>query len=236
MTAFDIYEGLRLSGKFPDLTFNIINLQAKYTEFAEIKYHVNNSEYRIRVMDSFHSAEFICQPESDIRSINLCIVNCINETQINNSMISKFKRLLTKIDKLDIHLKNREIDKIILLPIINDYVTKNYNFNYNLCFYIPGLIRNYITIKSSPLIRIVRIRNRNQHNNSLFNTSKETYAKYTICVFIRTLDSNICLTFNYDGNLKTLVLINKSEAFVQFKNDITKIIRKEKLINLMTND
>jgi len=239
MTALDIYDILRYSGKFTHLKFSDVDLQAKYEPFAEIKYYINKEEYTIYLTDSFRYVILSCTPYSDIKSLDLYIFNSVynfNHSIKNvNSIISKFKTLLEKINKLDIHIQNRNIDKISLKTIINNYIKKTYDIDEELTFYMSTTLnKNHMTINFPSLNK--RITNGNSYNNNLFNTSKEKYSNYIIDAHFKKNFSTITLNFYYDGELKKLYSTGKFESYQPLKNDITKIIRKEKLINLMTNE
>jgi len=236
MTSLEVYNILRNSGKFPNLIFGETNSNVRYSSFAEIKYIINESEYIISVTDDYKFSFFNCHPFSDIKELEFTI---INDFCVEKKIISSFKTFLKKIIKLDIYIQKREIDKIGIKDTINNYIKKTYNhyddLKYN-DFSVRGFHSDYITIQFSSKNSILRINSKKTYNDKLFDTSLEHYSRYNISVFLNNNNSNILLQLYYDGESKKLALISKIETNKTFSNDITKIIRKEKLIKLMTDD
>ena len=239
MTALEVYNFLKNSGKFSDLIFGEPNSNVRYSPFAEIKYIINKSEYTIFVTNEYQYSFFRCHPFTDIKGLEFVILNDFCEEK---TIISNFKRLLKKIIKLDIYIQNREIDKIVIKDIINNHIKKTYNLNVDLTYgYLSKLFKNYMTIKFSPKNITSRIKRKPlyqqvSYNKKLFDTSLEHYSKYDIWVFFNNNNSHVALNLYYDGESKKLLSIAKNESYQPFSNDITKIIRKEKLIKLMNDD
>ena len=240
MTEFDLYNCLKNSGKFTDLIFSEINSEVKYTPFAEIIYYINKEKYIIYLTSTMSYFFISCHPINEIKSLDMYVYK--NEFNDLKRIISKFKLLLKKIDKLNTFVQNKKNDEILLYPIINGYIKKIYNFDIDLEYYYSGISKNYIKFKFSTSKYklnnkiIIHKSNRINKNFKLFDTSKEDCAVYIINAYFNTNNANVNLLFHYDNKIKQLILINKYELYKSKQNDITSIIRKEKLINLMIND
>jgi hypothetical protein len=182
-----------------------------------ILYTLDNVEYSIFISDNLYYFELVCGfVDYDIISKK---VKILRKTKTSNTIVNSFKKIISNIDKYIFFKKNRDIDKIKIISSIKSLIYNMYmididifeDFNFSINFN-----------KSTYLYR-------KKYVTTLFDVSKEKSASYNISLFVDTKSSKINFDFFYNTKNSQLYLNSYREEYCINSNDITKIIRSERL-------
>jgi len=200
-----------------------LNLK-RFDGSVDIIYTLNDTEYNIRLLEKLNKVSLIYyNRHKDISNINIDIHKRCTQPE---SVVRNFKKMIKCIHKFDIFKKEVEDDNKIIIDYIASYVKNKYNFD------ILNVLssRNYFSVSlcKTGLSYIKTV-------SYGFNFLKEKTRNYDINVKIFDKNTEVHLHFCYDSTSNNFVLMSISEAYVDFSNDITKIIRCEKLKNIINS-
>lgn len=218
-----------ISKKYPNVYFNILKNFSNYVSIT-----VNEREYRIPIKLGVESLSFILEDDHilNLKGFKITILNYYKATE--KEILFKFKLLLRYIKKLDFFISNKnEIEKKIK-PIIISYIKKEYNVDIDFLNDEQLQLRSFLKVSFPVITKYVR----NKGSKTFFFDFKKQKIKdknitYQIYVRFYIINSKLSkVTFTMEYKDEKITLIGKDEYYYNELEDITKIIRSEKLQSL----
>jgi hypothetical protein len=212
MYGLDIIDTIRNSKKYSSSNFIF--------EGDYINYVIGDIKYKISIQDDWKKLIFsYSQYKLNVKSIRVAISK---KHATEKKVLSKFREVIRDINKLHIFLADKVEHHNKIEPIIKKYIEEKYSFiepTFELRFSFPNSV-----------YRVGR-----RVISTTFNVSKETPGKimYEVLATGREGNFGYSLQFVYNVKEKKLVLHRKEETFTNLSKDATKIIRSEKLKNLI---
>ena len=185
-------------------------------------YKIGKKKYILEITDDwkyfvFDSGLF----KHNIKNIRVSISK---KYATEKSVLSKFREVLRRINKFHQIICNKEEHIKKIEPIIKSYIKTNY-------FIETDLNLNVNFPKSHYLVN-------GRYRTTAFDTNKENpeNVKYSIFIVVTENKDDYHFQFQFNVKQKKLILLKKLVNYYIAK-DVTKIIRSEKLKNLMlTNE
>lgn len=143
-------------------------------------------------------------------------------------ILAKFREVIRNVIKVDAFLKIKEESMVKLTPVIENFIRKEFSLTGTFSI-IPN-----ITFPNTTYY----VKNRGRGRSSSFDVSKEKpeNLRFNVSVSLTQGKFKYDLVFAYLPISKKLILERKEESFDNYSKDITKIIRSEKLKNLIKNE
>jgi hypothetical protein len=213
---------------------SIIKNHKKYSNFEfcndyssiHVIYKIKEKEYKIDIIETLKKISFY-YPIIDINGSSIHII--FNKNVRCDTVLSKFRKIIKSIDLLDIVRRKREEFLAIIKPAIQNYIKKEFLIEYNFD----------TTSKKDFSLQYPRtvIAKGKRMLSSEFDITKETIESvnkliYDMYVVFYIGNTTNCLYLRFDSEKNKLTLSQKSVVYDDY-NDITKIIRSEKLKMLM---
>ena len=214
---------------------NIIKTSKKYSspdnfifKYDYLIYITNGNEYRISFYDGYSKLTFDYSIyKHGMRSVKVYISKKYDEKKIL-SKFGEFIRYMNKMDKA-LSILNEQTNKVT--PFIHNFIKNEYGLNDSI-FKLDS--NNFIRLIFPKTTTLYRRRARKTD----FDIRKEKLDNIKFNVYCSFEEGNfICsLKFYFDYKDNLVTLYEKEERYKSTSKDITRIIRNEKLKNIMSNE
>ena len=187
---------------------------------SSVYYHLENITYTIEFRDRYRRRRreitFSHYPtELRVREISLSIVK---EKCDRKKVLSKFGKIVKSINETDALIKSRQHYLEKVKPVIISVLKSQYNIDFDGNNIKMDFPRGFF----------------NLNRKSPSNYIKEDDIRFNI--LIKNEKSQVSFNFIYDTKNKKLILDKREESYKGLSKDLTKIIRSEKLRNLLSKN
>jgi len=214
----DIEKDISKSKKYlKSIIFDRQNINLIYFRPSEDLYTIEITELNKKIY-------FTCLTQfEDMKTIS---VEFSRESMLS-TILSKFKLIIKNIKKTDIFITKKQEHYNILLPIIINFIKTEYNIELNFTE-----DKNFLKLN----FKKTEFYSNRKYRFTYFDVSKENISDISYNGYINISHENInySLTFDYSISMNKLILHQKIECYDH--KDISKIIRSEKIKNLMSKN
>jgi len=214
LSKYEMIDIIRTSKKYNNSNFI-------FDDDSYITYVLGDKKYKISVDDNWRRLNLRYYAYGhNMKGIDVSIPK---RNADSKKVLAKFREVIRNIIKMDnlIKIKEESLNKIT--PVIEDFLRKEYSLT-GIISVIPNIYFPSTTYYA-----------RNRSRNSNFDVSKEKpeNLRFNVSASLTEGKFQCDLNFIYLPASKKLVLEKKDEFFRNCSKDITKIIRSEKLKNLI---
>ena len=192
----------------------------KISETSIIEYRLDDSVYKIFLLDYLSKVRLLY--EVNIHNGQGINFNISKRCKNPETVVRNFKKMLKGIDKVRYFINKLEYDTDKFTPRIQSYIKNNYDIDINLENNQPS---NNLSVNFCDSI----LKYRKKNITIGFNFLIEKYANYNIYVTVKDINFDMSLQLMYYSNNDELILVSKCDTYKNLSNDITKIIRCERL-------
>lgn len=217
MTLYGIIDVIRTSKKYSKSNFSY--------EYDNIFYNIDNFNYKINCYTENGKCCFTYERYSlNLMTIDVKFKNRYDLTE--KKILSSFGKIIKYIKKVHkILLQTTEI-KNKIIPILSSYLKDSYDIE------MSNVDTDNISLAIKLPSKTIRIRNKYRTVGFDVKVDNLDNIEYTINFIVKYNNTQYRLELKYVTSENKLALTNTSESYLNFSNDVTRIIRSEKIRRL----
>lgn len=185
-----------------------------------IEYKLDDAVHKIFLFDYLSKVRLTYSVNNSNGQGVIFTISKRSKTQ--ETIVRNFKKIIKGIGRVQYFIKKLEYDTDKIVPRIQSYIKNNYDIDVNLK---DNFTSNTLSINFCDSILKYR------KNNIItgFNFLVEKEANYNIYVSVKDVNFDVSLELVYHSNNDELMLMSKYDIYKNLFNDITKIVRSERL-------
>ena len=230
----------------PEEIIDVIIASKKYTNLSSDKtsnvvnnrnsiiYNIGDKSYLIHIYDHVFQYDHY---SDDIKPIKIKLIKSYNIIPSTTTILVKFGEMIKYIKKLHFFIINKDEQLLKFGPVMSKYIKNKYNYDFDQdnTLYAEKFLDTHPQFYFRITFPKTKFYVRRRLKMSSFNVTKERKRLIDYDCFIRIKDGNYNLSLhaNYCSSKSQIVINQIDEYYKSLSKDVTKIIRCEKLKNLM---